>query len=66
LLIFLFRLGKNEAVLGEIIEWIRMKYPQLTGGGNEKTNEIKKVQKFEELFTQEDQPENQTEISLLE
>lgn len=43
-----------------------MKYPQLTGGGNEKTNEIKKVQKFEELFTQEDQPENQTEISLLE
>jgi len=61
---FFIRLGKNEAVLGEIIEWMRMKYPQFAGG-NDKNKEMKKVQKFEELFTQEDQPENQTEMSNL-
>ena len=63
------RLGKNEAVIGETIEWIKNKYPQFTGGGGNNKNGnqkvVKKVQKFEELFTQE-QSVSVTETSLLE
>jgi len=55
-------LGKNEAVIGQALSWIKSKYPELSQSLEKSRNkDFKKVQKFEELFS-----ESVTETSLLD
>jgi len=59
-------LGKNEAVIGQTLAWIKSKYPELSQSLQKNQNrDFKKVQKFEELFGQ-NQIESVTDTSLLE